>query len=167
MQTSSLRTINKSVRRKRLAGMLLAAACSSVAMLGPGDRLYGATFTFTTAAGDWLDPSQWTDSTGATGTLPAAADLAFIRTLSPAANIDMTLNAGNMTVGGVEYNTSTQRKLFNATSDATNSTLTLAGLTGKPLINISRSDSTLFTTFTIQGANGGRDRKSTRLNSSH
>ena len=99
------------IRRSRRAGLFLAAACSSVALLSPSDKLYGATFTFTTAAGDWLDASQWTDSTGATGTPPGAADLAFIRTISPAANIDMTLTAGAMTVGAIEYNTSTQRKL--------------------------------------------------------
>src|SRR5262245_8125358 len=132
-------------RRRGAAGMFLAAACSSIAMLSPGDPLYGATYTFTTAGGDWLDGNNWTP----TGP-PGALDLAKIRTLTGPV---LTLNAGPMTVGAILNDSSNVITLSNATATATNSTLTLAGLGGTPLIEMDRAVAS--TVFTIQGANSG------------
>jgi autotransporter-associated beta strand protein len=114
-------------------------------MLSPGDAAYGATFTFTTAGGDWLDSGNWTP----TG-VPGAADLAKIRTNTAAV---LTLNAGAMTIGGLLNDSSNVITLSNATADATNSTLTVVGLPDTPLLEMDRAVGS--TVFTIQGANSG------------
>ena len=63
----SRRRCNLRIRRHKAAGMFLAAACSSVALLSPADKLYGATFTFTTAAGDWIAAHDYVLRASASG----------------------------------------------------------------------------------------------------
>src|SRR5205823_14328568 len=62
-----------------------------------------------------------------------------------------TINAGAMTIGGLFNDTSNVITLSNATTGSTNSTLTIAGLAGTPVIDMDRAVAA--TAFTIQGAN--------------
>jgi fibronectin-binding autotransporter adhesin len=132
-------------RGRRAALAALVAASAGIAMLSPGGLVYADTYTFTTAGGDWLTPTNWTPNG-----IPGAADLAKIRTNTASL---LTLNGAAMTVGGVLNDTSNIINLSNADPGANNSTLTIAGLTGQPLIAMDRAVGT--TVFTIQGANSG------------
>src|SRR3954449_9082775 len=125
----------------RKAAAALIAASSGLAMLAASDLAYGTTFTFTTAGGDWQDPNNWTP----TG-FPGVADLAKIRTLTAPA---LTLNAADMTIGALLNDSSNVINLSNATTGSTNSTLTITGISGMPLIWIDRAVAS--TVFTIQG----------------
>lgn len=129
--------------RRRGALMALLTASAGIAMLSAGDPAYGTTFTFTTNGGDFEDPSNWTP----TG-VPGPFDLAKIRTLTAPT---LTLNAANMTIGALLNDSSNVITLSNATTGPANSTLTIAGLAGTPLIELDRTVNT--TTFTFQGAN--------------
>src|SRR5437763_11937875 len=104
----------------RASASAIIAASTGIAMFSPSDAAYGATFTFTTNFADMRDPNAWTPNG-----LPTAGDLMFIRRRSnDSNNVDFTLDNGSITIGGIQYDTGLQRRLFNPTAGST-STITL------------------------------------------
>src|SRR5689334_23212949 len=91
------------VRRARRAALAaLVAASGGIAMLSPGDRAYGATYSFTTAFADMQNSAAWTPNG-----IPGAGDLMFIprRGAGDTQNVDFTLDSGSITLGGIQYDT--------------------------------------------------------------
>jgi autotransporter-associated beta strand protein len=126
-------------KHSRAAAAALIAASSSIAMFSPSDAAYGATFTFATNFADMGDSFAWTPNG-----IPGAGDVAFIRRrgAGDTTTVDLTLDNGSITIGGIQYDTGLQRRLFNSVVGTT-STITFSGLPNGKFIEHTLTNGTL------------------------